>query len=69
MLSLPLPHRAPWSVIQRSDSNKQMRNNQTIKGSNAAAATRANNQPNEGMERRYGQLQWPMVTILDGIEL
>jgi hypothetical protein len=46
-------------------SKKQMRNNQRNKGSNAAAATRANNQPNEGMERRYGQLQWhrTMVTI------
>jgi hypothetical protein len=47
-LPLPLPRRAPWPVIQYGGSNKQMRNNQPNKGSNEAAATRANNQPNDG---------------------
>jgi hypothetical protein len=40
----------PWPVIQHGGRKKQMRNNQPNKGSNEAAATRANNQPNNSME-------------------
>jgi hypothetical protein len=60
-LPLPLPRRAPWPVIQYGGNNKQMRNNQPNKGSNEAAATRANNQPNNSMERHHGQRQRLMV--------